>query len=135
MRIYHLFIIKSEFYSSYVNNPISLYKTLENLYKFSMKDYRFGISLYHQLCELHKIDILENYCVKKNFPKRKNRYLLTQSFEKEKTILEIRPSVLVVYSNRNIPSIFNILHYYSSYIFVCDFKNKDYFWLSNQYKK
>lgn len=135
MRTYYLFIIKDEFYLSYLHNPLSLYKTLENLYHFTIKDFRFGVSLYHQLCEPHKVDILKHFCEKKNFHKRKNRYLLTKTFEKEKTILEIRPSVLILYTNRNIPTIFNILHYYSSRIFVCDFKNKDYFWLSNQYKK
>lgn len=135
MREYYLFIVKSEFYKAYASNPFSLFKTLENLYGFTFKDAKFGISLYHQLCEPHNVDLLKDYFKAKGYRRKKNRYLLTEPAEAEKTIIDVRPSTLLIRTNRNIPAIFRILHYYNHYIFVCDFKNKDYFWLSSQYKK
>lgn len=135
MRTYYLFIIKNEFYKTYLENPISLYKTLENLFNFTLKDYKFGISLYHQLCEMHNIDVLQNYFEKKRYRKYKSSYVLMGKESGETTLIKLRASALIVTTNKNIPQIFKMLHYYNSYIFVCDFKNKDYFWLSNQYKQ
>lgn len=135
MRTYNLFIIKSEFYHTYVSNSFSLYKTLENLNGFKRKDASFGRTLFHQLCELHNVHLLENYFKGKGFPMYKNAYVLINQKKKEKTFLQIKPSRLMVTTNKNVPAIFRILNYYNAYIFVCDFKNKDYFWLSNHYKK
>lgn len=135
MRTYYLFIIKSEFYHTYLKNPISLYKTLENLYRFSLRDQKFGLTLYHQLCEMHNVSLLKNYFDQKKFRIYKKSYVLIDSEKKEKTLLQVKPSALVVTTNKNIPNIFKLLYYYNQYIFVCDFNNKDFFWLSNQYRK
>lgn len=135
MRTYQLFIIKSEFYQTYVSNSFSLYKTLENLHSFRMQDASFGKTLFHQLCELHDVRLLEQYFKGKGFPTYHNAYVLINQKRKEKTFLQIKPSRLIVTTNKNVPAIFRVLNYYNAYIFVCDFKNKDYFWLSNHYKR
>lgn len=135
MRTYYLFIIKNEFYNTYLKNPDSLYKTLENLKYCTKQNYSFGLTLYHQLCEMHDIKTLKAYFRSKRFLEKGRLYLVTGPFEEEKTVVELRPSILVIRTNRNIPKIFRILNYYNRYMFVCDFKSNDYFWLANQFHK
>ncbi|MDD3341060.1 MAG: sporulation inhibitor of replication protein SirA [Bacilli bacterium] len=135
MRTYHLFIIKSEFYQTYLTHSFSLYKTLENLYQIKREDASFGAALFHQLCEYQNEDLLNQYFREKKFPTYRKSYILFNEKRKEKTFLFIKPSRLIVVTNKNVPRIFKILNYYNYYLFVCDFKNKDYFWLSNHYKK
>lgn len=135
MRTYYLFWIKSEFYSAYFKKNDSLYKTIENLYREKDIHPSLKISLYGQICELHKVDILSSYLDAISYRKKNKKYLLTLSKTKEKTIIIVRPSVIIIKTNKNIPHIFKALSYYSPYLFVCDFNNQDYFWLSNHYYK
>lgn len=135
MRTYYLFWIKDEFYHAYFKNPDSLYKTLQNLYGGKVSSLSLAASLYKQICELHKIDILSSYLEGVSYKHRQNSYLLIQSKTNEKTFITVRPSVILLKSNKNVPHIFKIFPYYSSHLFVCDFENNDYFWLTNQYYK
>ena len=135
MRNYYLFIVKTEFYETYLSNSLSLYKTLENLYYFSNKNLRFGLTLYTQLCEMHKIETLEGYFKDKKYPKEKEYYKLFSSNNDEKTYIKVRPSVIEIKTNKNVPNIFKVFHYYNSKIFICDFKRGDYFWLQNHYRR
>jgi hypothetical protein len=130
-----LFIIKTEFYDTYLSNSLSLYKTLENLYSFTSNNYKFGLTLYTQLCELHKTGILEEYFKEKGYKKEKGYYKLFSSITNEKTYIKIRASVIEIKTNKNIPNIFKILNYYNSKMFICDFNRGDYFWLQNHYRR
>lgn len=134
MRTYYLFRIKNEFYDIYLKNPYSLYKTLENLYAYKNRDLNLGISLFTQLCEFHNVDLLDFYFSSKKYPKKNKTYILKSKKTNEITLLTINPSVIEIKTNINIPKILKILNYYSIYIFACDFKNKDYFWINKTYQ-
>lgn len=134
MRTYYLFRIKNEFYDIYLKNPYSLYKTLENLYSYKNRDLNLGISLFTQLCEFHNVDLLDFYFSSKKYPKKNKTYILKSKKNNEITLLTINPSIIKIKTNINIPKILKILNYYSMYIFACDFKNKDYFWINKTYQ-
>ena len=134
MRKYYLFIIKKEFANVYRNNADILYKTLENLYFIKRENFNYGVSLYAQLCQTFNVDILTNYFDHQPLLKQQNNKYLFRN-KNEVLIIKIRPSCCNVITNMNFPSIFKTFDYYCKEIFVCDFENKDYFWLSKQYNK
>ena len=136
MRKYYLFVIKKEFSRVYQENADTLYKTLENLYKINPKNYNYGISLYKQLCLPFNVEVLSNYFTHQPLIKKinnKNKFFYRS--RKEFTIVKINYSCCIVISSLNLASILKLFDYYSKDVFVCDFENKDYFWLSKQFNK
>lgn len=125
METYHIFEIKKDAYNIYKDKANSLYKTLYNLYKFNKTDLKLGISIYNELCyKINKIK-LEEYIkllpIKRNV---KNKYLIN------KNIIIIKPSNIIIKTdNLNIDIIYVLNNYYK-YLFICDFKNKNYYWLN-----
>lgn len=128
MRKYYLFIIKKDYYDVYKKNPLVLYKTLENLYKLKRDDLNYGITLYNQICNIVDVSRLKNYFEQVNFKSKDNRFLIHQN--NQWVLLDIHYSCIICKTIKNWPTVFDILNYYSKYIFVCDFYNKDYFFLN-----
>lgn len=127
MRRYYLFAIKKDYYGIYKKNPLVLYKTLENLYKLKKGDLEYGITLYNQICDIIDVDRLKNYFNHIKESEKGNRYLIR--LNNELTLFEFHYACIIVKSIKNYPTVFNTLNYYSKYIFVCDFYNRDYFFL------
>lgn len=128
MRKYYLFIIKKDYYDIYKKNPLVLYKTLENLYRLKNSDLNYGLTLYNQICEIVDIERLKNYFIHVKEEEKNNKFLIR--LDKELTVIDFHYSCIICSSIKNYPSIFKVLNYYSKYIFVCDFVNKDYFFLN-----
>lgn len=124
LREYNLFVIKNEYVDFYKKKPFELY---EILYKLSNLKFNFnyGITLYEQLCNKINIETLKYYLNDKyNLDNERNFYI-------NKIFIELKYSRVVVKSKYNYPRILKSLNCYNRNIFVCDFINKDYFWLSN----
>lgn len=130
MRKYFIFIIRTDFYKVYKNNSLVLYKTLDNLYNLNLNNFGYGLSIYNQLCLTFNTDILNNYFSRKFKSYKNNKHYIAN----EKTIIEIHKSCIVVLTGYNVPRVLRYLLFYNKYLFVCDFENKDYFWLINQYE-
>ena len=128
MRTYYLFTIKKEYYAVYRKNPLALYKTLENLYKIKKTNLNYGITLYNQICDIIDVNRLKNYFSHLKVDGKNNKFLI--KLNKELAILKLYHSCIICKSIKNYPSVFNVLNYYSRYIFICDFYNHDYFFLS-----
>lgn len=135
MRKYYLFVIKNEAYKIYVKNPRILYQTLYNLYSLETYDLSYGISLYHQLCQPFSVKVLDNY-IKHKYkctPIRKNIFQMKSLIEK--TFVQIGYATTIIFTDKKYPELFKIFHIYNRKIFVCDFENKTYFWLSREMRK
>lgn len=134
MRKYYLFIIKNDFYDIYRNNANILYITLENIYHFSNDDFIYGISIYNQLCQTFNTEIIKNYFINKNnkyIRKIGKQFFINDIYARQKTCLQINHSCIVLKTSCNIPYALRIFNLYNKNIFVCDFDNKDYFWLKD----
>lgn len=127
MRKYYIFAIKREYNELYSKNPYVLYKTLENLYKLKKEDLIYGISLYNQICNVIEVNRLKNYFDSICYYKNKNKYLIND--KDDVALFYIHYSCIICKCNKNFPSILNMMNYYSRYLFICDFENKDYFFL------
>ena len=124
MREYNLFVIRNEQIDFYKKKPEELY---EILYRLNTLKYNFnyGITLFEQLCNKINIEILKKYLNDKyDLNNERNFYI-------NKIFIELKYSRIVVKSKYNYPRILKSLNCYNRNIFVCDFINKDYFWLSN----
>ena len=132
MNRYYLFIIKKDYMRLYRSKSYVLYKVLENLYNTC--DFSYGVNIYKQLCNKISVKLLNDYIESRIRHKKINNIIKLES-AKEKTYIEIKYSCIVVYTNTKKTTIFKIFNIYNRNIFVCDFKNKDYFWLNNYLKR
>ena len=133
MRTYYIFKINKYFKYIYKKFPYRMYKIIEELY--NTKDYdelssykyyqRFAIpfnklTLNEYLYNLNKKNI--------NYKRDNNIHIIYN--EKYNKIL-VNSSCLILKTN-DIYSVFlNDINAILDNIFVCDFKNKDYFWLDS----
>ena len=136
MRTFYVFKIKKEIKVLTKDTPYNLFKTIMNLYYLDNYDTTISFNLYKDLFNRldkeyidNKINKLFNgnrhysYNAVKDIHEIHNKYL------KEDTILKVYKSHIIIKSNMIKPNmLFNYLG--SDDLFVCDFKNKDYFWLN-----
>ncbi len=138
MREYYLFHIKQDIYDLHKNDGYMLYQTLENIYKLQKKNLNYGFSLYKQLCIPFNLEILKDYFNKKydgHIKKNGNSFKIVNNYICEETLVKLNISRIYIKSNINLPRILKVFEFYNQKIFVCDFKNRDFFWLSRQYNK
>lgn len=133
MRTYYIFRINKYFAYIYKKFPYKMYKIIEELYH--TKDYdmlssyryyqRFAIpfnklSLNEYIYNLNKHNI--------NYNRDNNEHTI---YNDKYNKLLINNSCMILKTN-DIYSIFlNDINVYLDNIFICDFKNKDYFWLDS----
>lgn len=132
MRTYYIFNVNKYFKYMYKNNPFKMYKIFEEIYYSRNYD---NIKTFHILEEValpfNKVMlnayIYDEYYLKYGYRKEdKMHYLNTD----EKTILRINNYNIKIITDTNYTCFFNDIKNYNNNLFVCDFGNKDYFWLS-----
>ena len=130
MNTYHIFAIKKDAYNIYKNNEYSLYKLIYNLYNINKEDINYGITLYNQLCYPINKKIIEEYLeLIHKIRIGKNRYMISEN--NNKSILIIKPSNIIYKTKTLSNDIIYILNNYYKYLFICNFKEKDYKWINN----
>ena len=137
MRCYYLFKISDNFSKLYSNKIYYLYKTLEEISKSSKKDFIISYKLYSQIVDGYDKTEINSciyrlFCFDKNYNKILNKHIYDDGIEKTK--LTIYNSYIKIISNKNITKFFKSLKKENN-ILVCDFENKDYFWLNNSFLK
>ena len=105
---------------------------LEQISESSQNDFIISYRLFSQMAiafNKTKInsDIYRNYAYDHNYFKSLNKHILDNGVEKTK--LTVYNTYIKIRTNKNITEFFNVLKNEEN-IFVCDFVNKDYFWLN-----
>lgn len=132
MRTYYIFNVNKYFKYMYKNNPFKMYKIFEEIYY--SKDYD-NIKTFRVMEEValpfNKIMLNEyiyyEYKLKYGYKRRDNIHILNTD---EKTTLRINNYNIKIETDSNYSIFFDDIKSYNSNLFVCDFDNKDYFWLS-----
>lgn len=135
VRKYYLFLIQTEYYKLYRKNPKILYDLLYNLYQLKEPNLNYGVSLFKSICKPFSVNLLSHYIQSKYTSTVLSPKLIKVHSIYEKTTIQINYGCIIVKTNVNFPEILKVFHIYNKKIFVCDFKNQDYFWLSNQFQK
>ena len=136
MRMFYVFNVKSEIVNLYKDKPASLYKILENIYYMHQEDINYGFAIFKQLTTRNKVLELSNTIYIKLhkdlvYSKIDNEHVINDLYHDEVSILKIKNSHLIIESNKSISSFFKILNEINSNYFVCDFKEKDFFFMNN----
>ncbi len=134
MRMFYIFDIKKDIYELYYNNPSNLFKILENIYYMHEEDINYGFSIFKQLTNRINITKINNEIYIKLhkdlvYTKIDNEHIINDLYHDEVSILKIKNSHLIIESNKSISSFFKILNDINNNYFVCDFKEKDFFFM------
>ncbi len=134
MRMYYIFNVKREIAMLYHNSPSSLFKILENIYYMHEEDINYGFSIFRQITNTIKVDMLNNNLYIKLhkdlvYSKINNEHIINDLYNDEVSILKIKKSHLLLESNKSYSSFFKILYEDNPDYFICDFKEKDFFFI------
>ncbi len=134
MRMFYIFNIKSSIYNLYRDNPANLYKILESIYFMHLEDANYGFNLFQQLTNKFEITKLSNEIFIKLhrdmvYSKIGDEHIINDLYHDEVSILKIKASRILLESNKSYSSFFQILNEINNHYFVCDFKEKDFFFL------
>ena len=133
MRTYYIFKINKYFTYIYKRFPYKMYKIIEELYYTKDYDMLTSYRYYQKFAlEFNKLSLNEYIynLNKKNISyKRDNNIHILYNDKYNKLI--INNSCMILKTN-DIYSVFlNDINTHLDNIFICDFKNKDYFWLDS----
>ena len=138
MRIFYAFCINEFYQSMYYKHSYRLYKILEGIHHAREYDKISSYRLYKQVANpINKMMcngyITKNYRLCYEYYSDHNAHYIKKKEEHTKMIISnIHVKII---SDVNFPSFFRDIYFYENDIFVCDFENKDYFWLDKVMKK
>ena len=133
MRTYYLFKINKYFAYIYKKWPYKMYKIIEELYYTKDYDMLMSYKYYRKFAiEFNKLAINEyiyNLNKTSEYYHRDNNVHIINNDKYNKLTVN---NTCIMLKTDDIYSVFlNDLNVYLDNIFVCDFKNKDYFWLES----
>lgn len=136
MRKFYIFQIKNEYQELYKYHPKSLYHIFKYLYFLKKKDSCYGVELFDQLVKAidkNKLNrkVFIKYHKERTYSKVKNIHVINDLYKDEISTINIKNSYILLESNHNTSAFFKILLEEEKNLFVCDFINQDYFWLSD----
>lgn len=138
MRVFYIYNINDYFCSMYDKYPYKLYKMLEDVYLTNRYNMMLASSIYEQIITNFNKLFINNYIFANNkldmyYYNKNNMHLISNRYEYSK--LMVNSYCLKIKTNLNYPKFFDSINNYSDNIFVCDFINKDYFWLNKIAKR
>ena len=136
MRIYYVFKIKDEYMDLYKETPNTLYNILNQMYYMKRKELGYGFNLFNQIIDLINKGELDKQLyvsmhTKMKYTKKGDDHILNNLYKDEISILKINKTHILINSNKSYTEFFVLLNQYESNLFVCDFNNHDYFFLTN----
>lgn len=134
MRTFYIFRIKREMTILTKETPYNLYRTIENLYY--MDNFNMGVSfkIYNDLFDTFDCSYLNkriNNLFKTNryYIYDDDKHKIYNKYKPETSLLKVYRSHIILKSDVINPTLL-VNYLMSDNLFVCDFKNKDYFWLN-----
>lgn len=136
MKVYFIFDVKEQFISLYQNNYRVLYNILRQIYYLDREEVNYAYTLFRQLVNtIDKNTIDRDIFLKLHrdipYSKRGNVHYINNLYKDEVSRLTIKNSYIRLETEQLNSSFFEVLKKYSNNFFVCDFKNYNYFFLSN----
>ncbi len=121
MREYNLFILKKKYVDS---DGEFIYGSLKKLFYLNY-NLNYGYCLFEQLCHYINSEVLKSYFFNK-FNLLYNDVLVYKGCR-----IYIKHSRIVIKTKYNLPKVLKVFNIYNKNIFVCDFKNNDFFFLAD----
>ena len=136
MRRFYIFSIRKELMSLYKENPGNLYKILNSIYGMNEEELTYAYNLFQQICvNIDNLSLNNKLYLKMHndlvYTKIDNEHIINNLYKDEVSVLKVKKSHLVLDCNSSSSSFFQFLNSQDSNFFVCDFKDSDYFFLSD----
>lgn len=133
MRNFYIFYINNEFKTLSSKNPYNLYKTMEDIYYLEKSDLAIGANLFEQVAVPFKKDeinkfIFNNFKDDDFYINNRNHHRVYNKYRDETILIETHLAYLSLKTNVSKKDVFKNV-YLNQNLFVCDFENKDYFFL------
>ena len=131
MRTFYLFELKEEIRKNFKNNYCDLYKILESIHYLKIEDVVLGYNIFNNLVcridrDFYNKKIKENNINSESYICYNYTHTINDYFNNENTKMIINKSFIKIKTNKNMPSFFYDIGMFKN-VFVCDFKNNDYF--------
>lgn len=136
MRMYYIFNVKNDIANLYRSSPSSLYKILESIYFMHREEADYGFNIFKQITNKIKVTEINNDLYIKMhkeliYTKINSEHIINDLYHDEVSILKVKSSHLLLESNKSYSSFFGILNSINANYFICDFKEKDFFFISD----
>ncbi len=133
MRTFYIFKVKEEYAILTKNNPYQLFRMLEFIYNLDKEEISRGAELFYKMIEKLNSKSLDIQLFKKHrenyfYTKFKNIHQVNNIYKKEESKLVVHNHYLLLESTIIKPTFLEDLKSIGN-LFLCDFENKDYFWL------
>ncbi|MBE6156857.1 MAG: sporulation inhibitor of replication protein SirA [Firmicutes bacterium] len=134
MRTFYIFKIKRELTILTKETPYNLYRTIENLYYLDNDSLGVSFKIYNDLFDLFDKEYINKriYNLFKNhryYNKDGDIHTICNKYKPETSTLRVYRSHIILKSDVINPTLL-VNYLMTDNLFVCDFKNKDYFWLN-----
>lgn len=135
MRTFYLFKIKKNYFNLTKESPYNLYKAIENIYYLKKEELSTGYNFFNQISDTFNKEYLDNnifeyYKHRYTYTKVHNTHMINDYYSNEKSKLIINKTFMFIKSTKQFPTFLKAITRKEN-IFVCDFINKDYFWLED----
>ena len=136
MRMYYIFNVKDDIANLYKEHPASLYKILENIYYMHEDEADYGFNIFKQITNRIKVCEINNQLYitmhkDLTYSKTSSEHVINDLYHDEVSILKVKSSHILLESNRSYSNFFKLLNNINPHYFVCDFKEKDFFFIGN----
>lgn len=136
MRVYFVFDLKKEYINLYKGNERVLYNILKQIYYLEKEDAKYGYNLFNQLINKIEKDVVDRFIFLKlhqtiPYSKRGCTHYMNNLYKDEVSRLIVKNSYIKIEAEQYVTSFFDVLTLYYKDFFVCDFKNQDFFFLSD----
>ena len=136
----YVFDVKEEFYKLYKDKPGELFYIFNRIYNMKASDKEYGYSLFCQISNFfdkNKINsfIKKNYKDKIMYSCNGNEHIINNLFLNEISILTVKNSNIKIESNIKKSSFLEDLRDLRFHLFVCNFKEKDYYFIARKRTK
>ncbi len=134
LRTFYIFKIKREMTILTKEIPYNLYHTIESMYYIDSFNMGTSFKIYDEIFASFDPSYLNKriYNLFKNnryYKYYDKKHIIYNPYKPEESILKVYNSHIILKSNAINPTL--LINYLGSdNLFVCDFKNKDYFWLN-----
>lgn len=134
MKEFYVFNVKDEFYKLYKDKSSELFFIFNRIYYMKPIDKEYGYNLFSQISNFldknYLNDFFKNkYADKIMYSYNNNEHIINNLFLNEISILTVKSSNIKIESNINHPTFLNDLRDLKGPLFVCNFKDQDYFFV------
>lgn len=134
MRTFHIFNVNNSVALLTRTDAYPLFHSFLKIKNLSNSDLSLGINLYEQIAsqidkKKYTRNIYNHYKESDFYTRFQNNHTYINKYRDEKSYLKVKNAYIRIDTNRQYPEFFKYLKKNHN-LFVCDFENKDYFWLN-----